>query len=107
MYTYPDVVVACSERQFLDGRRDTLLNPTLIVEVLSPSTERYDRGRKFRHYDTVESLRQYVLIATDHMSVEVFTRQADESWVLRRTEGAQETVEFESHRLQANARGHL
>jgi Uma2 family endonuclease len=96
MYTYPDVVVACGERKFLDGRRDTLLNPTLICEVLSASTERYDRGRKFRHYQTIPSLRQYVLVSTDQMSAEVFTRQSDDSWVLRRAEGAQDTVELES-----------
>ena len=61
VYTYPDVVVACGDRQFLDHRRDTLLNPTLICEVLSESTERYDRGRKFHHYQTIESLQQYLL----------------------------------------------
>jgi Uma2 family endonuclease len=96
MYTYPDLVVACGERQFLDGRRDTLLNPTLIVEVLSASTERYDRGRKFRNYQTIQSLRQYVLVSTDQMSVEVFTRQADDSWVLRSAERDSDTVELES-----------
>jgi Uma2 family endonuclease len=96
MYTYPDVVVACGERKFLDGRRDTLLNPTLICEVLSESTERYDRGRKFRHYQGIESLRQYVLVSTDQMSVEVFTRQSDDSWVLRTAENPTDTVELES-----------
>lgn len=96
MYTYPDVVVACGERQFLDARRDTLLNPTLICEVLSDTTERYDRGRKFRHYQTIESLRQYVLVSTDQMTVEVFTRQNDGSWVLRATENPADTIELES-----------
>jgi Uma2 family endonuclease len=96
MYTYPDVVAVCGERQFLDGRRDTLLNPTLICEVLSASTERYDRGRKFRHYQTIQSLRQYVLVSTDQMSVEVFTRQSDDSWVLRSTENPADTVELAS-----------
>ncbi len=53
LYTYPDMVVVCGAPQFLDARRDTLLNPTLIVEVLSPSTEAYDRGRKFEHYQSI------------------------------------------------------
>lgn len=96
MYTYPDVVVACGDRQFLDGRRDTLLNPVVIFEVLSASTERYDRGRKFRHYETIGSLQQYVLVATDHTEVEVFTRQADGSWVLRRAKGDGDVVELDS-----------
>jgi Uma2 family endonuclease len=95
MYTYPHVVVAW-DRKFLDCRRDTLLNPTLICEVLSASTERYDRGRKFRNYQSIESLRQYVLVSTDQMSVEVFTRQADDSWVFRSAENHTDTVELES-----------
>ena len=57
LYTYPDVVIVCGERKFLDEYRDTLLNPTLIVEVLSPSTEAYDRGRKFESYCSLASLR--------------------------------------------------
>ena len=96
MYTYPDLVVACGDRKFLDERRDTLLNPTLICEVLSESTERYDRGRKFRHYQGIPSLRQYVLVATDQMSVEVFTRQSDDSWLLRCGAGVTDTVELAS-----------
>ncbi len=81
LYTYPDVALACDEPQFEDDEVGTLLNPTLIVEVLSPSTERYDRGKKFGHYQRIESLREYVLISQDAVLVERFTRQ-DEGWFL-------------------------
>jgi Uma2 family endonuclease len=80
LYTYPDVVVVCGEPQFLDERRDTLLNPTLIVEVLSESTEQYDRGRKFEHYRPLESLAEYLLVSSERVSVERYTRQPDGSW---------------------------
>ncbi len=62
LYTYPDAVVVCGEPQFEDDKLDTLLNPTVIVEVLSDSTEAYDRGKKFRYYRTIPSLRDYVLV---------------------------------------------
>jgi Uma2 family endonuclease len=81
LYTYPDVVVVCGDRRFEDDCLDTLLNPTVIVEVLSPSTESYDRGRKFGHYRHVESLREYVLVAQDRPAVEHYTRR-DGEWVL-------------------------
>src|SRR5207302_11009756 len=77
LYTYPDMVVVCGERQFEAERRDTLLNPTLIIEVLSPTTEAYDRGDKFAHYRRMESLREYVLIAQDRVRLERYTRDAD------------------------------
>src|SRR5215471_2641510 len=70
LYTYPDIVVACGKPQFLDGELDTLLNPVSIIEVLSPSTEAYDRGRKFALYRSLESLREYVLLSSDRVQVE-------------------------------------
>lgn len=63
LYTYPDITIVCGNEQFEDDIEDTLLNPTVIVEVLSPSTEKYDRGKKFQHYRTILSLREYILIA--------------------------------------------
>jgi Uma2 family endonuclease len=63
LYTYPDIVAVCDERRFEDSEVDTLLNPNLIVEVLSPSTETYDRGKKFAHYRRLESLGEYVMVA--------------------------------------------
>src|ERR1044071_3578846 len=62
LYTYPDVSIVCGEQRFLDNEQDTLLNPTVVVEVLSDSTEAYDRGKKFEHYRQVPSLREYLLV---------------------------------------------
>ena len=84
MYTYPDIVVVCGDAHFEDAAVDTLLNPTLIVEVLSPSTEAYDRGAKFGYYRQAPSLREYVLIAQDRMLVEQYVR-ADAGWLLTET----------------------
>ncbi len=81
LYTYPDVVAVCGEPHFQDGEFDTLLNPTVIVEVLSRSTEADDRGNKFAHYRRLASLREYVLVAQDKVLVERYTRQGDE-WLL-------------------------
>lgn len=81
LYTYPDVVVACNGPRFEDSHLDTLLNPTLIVEVLSPSTEAFDRGEKFAHYRRLESLQEYILIAQDRIRVEHYLRQGKQ-WLL-------------------------
>lgn len=82
LYTYPDLVVVCDEPQFDDQVRDTLLNPRVIVEVLSDSTEKYDRGTKFAHYRQLPSVQEYVLIAQDRPLVERYVRQADDTWLL-------------------------
>lgn len=89
MYTYPDVVVVCGEPRFEDHHVDTLLNPTIIVEVLSPSTERYDRGGKFAHYRRLESLTDYVLVSQDSPLVEHYVRHGDEGrqWILTESSG--------------------
>ena len=81
LYTYPDVMAVCGERQYLDADVDTLLNPALIVEVLSETTESYDRGKKFGHYQRLTSLKEYVLVAQDEVRVERYTRQGDD-WIL-------------------------
>jgi Uma2 family endonuclease len=78
--TYPDIVVVCGRPQLADDQFDTLLNPTIIFEVLSPSTEAYDWGKKFGHYRTLESFREYVLIAQDAPLVEHFVRQEGGTW---------------------------
>lgn len=72
LYTYPDVVVSCDKPSFEDSEMDTLLNPRLIIEVLSESTEAYDRGAKFEQYRSVESLQEYLLVAQDRVFVERF-----------------------------------
>ena len=79
-YAYPDTVVVCGEPQFADATLDTLLNPTVIVEVLSPSTEGYDRGLKFEDYRTIPSLTDYVLVSQDKVLIEHYTRQPDDGW---------------------------
>jgi Uma2 family endonuclease len=79
-YLYPDVVVACGDIQFEDAEVDTLLNPTVVIEVLSPSTEAYDRGAKFGHYRTIPSVQEYVLIAQDRLSMQRYLRQGD-AWL--------------------------
>jgi Uma2 family endonuclease len=81
LYTYPDVVALCGEPRFEDAEVDTLLNPQVIVEVLSPKTEAYDRGEKFAHYRRLESAQEYVLIAQDRVRVEHYVRQG-EQWLL-------------------------
>jgi Uma2 family endonuclease len=95
LYTYPDVVAVCGERRFEDGRRDTLLNPTVLFEVLSPSTEAYDRGKKFAHYRRLESLQEYLLVAQDEAHVEHYTRQGD-NWLLSEVRDPGDTIRLPS-----------
>jgi Uma2 family endonuclease len=81
-YVYPDVVVVCGEPQFEDDYLDTLLNPTLVVEVLSKFTESYNRLAKTSFYRTIESLTEYLLVAQEEYRVEQYVKQADEQWLL-------------------------
>jgi Uma2 family endonuclease len=85
LYTYPDVIVICEEVRFADDENDTVTNPTLIVEVLSPTTKNYDRGEKFEHYRAVASLKEYILVAQDKHHVEQFVRQPNNQWILSET----------------------
>ncbi len=80
-YFYPDISVVCGDSDIVHNRQDMLLNPTLVIEVLSPSTEKLDRGRKFFSYRTLDSLQEYLLIAQDEILVERFVRQADGQWL--------------------------
>jgi Uma2 family endonuclease len=95
-YTYPDVTVVCSEAQFADAEVDTLLNPTLIVEVLSPTTEAWDRGGKFEGYQQIPALQEYLLIAQDRPRVEQYARQAEGQWLLTVTNGLDGVVSLPS-----------
>lgn len=96
-YAYPDVVIVCgSIRLVNDGHGDTLANPTVIIEVLSPSTEAFDRGKKFTRYREIESLQEYVLIAQDHMQIERFVRQPDNQWLLADVQAADGSVKLTS-----------
>ncbi|HEX6185194.1 MAG TPA: Uma2 family endonuclease [Pyrinomonadaceae bacterium] len=79
-YTYLDVVVACEEEEFDDEERDTLLNPVVVIEVLLESTEAYDRGKKFEHYQYIESLTEYLLVSQEPYRVEQYVRQGGQEW---------------------------
>lgn len=92
LYTYPDVVVVCDEPRFEDADGDTLLNPIVLVEVLSPTTADYDRGGKFEHYRTLASLQAYLLVAQDRCHVVHYTRQPDNTWLLAETEAIQDCI---------------
>jgi Uma2 family endonuclease len=81
LYTYPDIAAVCGEALFEDEQIDTLVNPTVIIEVLSDSTEAYDRGEKFAQYRRLEALSEYVLVAQDKIRIEHFRREGEE-WVL-------------------------
>jgi len=91
-YTYPDIAVACGEEQFEDEQSDTLLNPAVIIEILSESTEAYDRGKKFEHYQSLESLREYLLISQDPYRVEQYVRQDGRTWTYFEFHQAADTV---------------
>lgn len=96
LYTYPVVIVVCGQSRFTDDRVDTLVNPTMLAEVLSPSTEAYGRGRKFEHYRSIESLNEYLLVAQDRMHADLFTRQPDKRWVLMEASHPRDLVELQS-----------
>ena len=85
LYTYPDIVIVCDTPEFEDSELDTLINPLVIIEVLSPSTENYDRGRKFQNYRTIPSLAEYIMISQNRYYIEHFTRQSDNTWLFRET----------------------
>jgi Uma2 family endonuclease len=97
LHTYPDVSALCGEARLAAEEPGVLLNPSVLVEVLSKSTEGYDRGEKFAHYQRIPTLREYVLVAQDRMRVERFTRTDDGgSWLLTRFEGSDAVVELPS-----------
>lgn len=95
MYTYPDIVALCGEARLEDEHFDTLLNPTVIVEVLSESTEAYDRGEKFAHYRRLDTLREYVLVAQDKIRIEHYRREGEE-WILSEVSGPDATLHLAS-----------
>ena len=96
LYTYPDVVAVCGEPQFEDSVLDTLINPNLIIEVLSDSTESYDRGRKFAHYRTISSLREYVLVSQHECRLERFAKQDDGNWLYSECTDPHGSIELSS-----------
>jgi Uma2 family endonuclease len=92
LLTYPDVSVACGPQRFLDTEEDTLLNPILIGEVLSGSTEAYDRGKKFAHYRLMPSLRHFLLVSQKEPRIELFSHAGGDEWRLREAAGLDATL---------------
>ena len=94
LYTYPDLIVVCGKPDLEDSHGDTLLNPQIIFEVLSPTTEAYDRGQKFNHYRQIPTLKEYVLVSQDRPMIERYIRQSDVSWNLTDFKPPQESFEL-------------
>lgn len=96
LYTYPDIVAVCGEPRFEDEVFDTLLNPTFLVEVLSPSTADYDQGAKFGHYREIPALREVLFVAQDEVHVMRYVRRDDDTWILSETRDLEATLELTS-----------
>lgn len=96
LYTYPDVAVVCGQARFDDQNQDTLLNPVVIVEVLSKTTAGYDHGEKFEHYRKLDSFTDYLLISQERCYIEHFVRQANNRWLLSEYEQMQDIIEMSS-----------
>jgi len=95
LYTYPDIVVVCGPPQ-LEQPGDTLLNPSVIIEVLSDSTEAYDRGKKFDHYRSIESLTDYLLVSRDRYQIERFSRESGGRWIYSAEAGSDRSMQIDS-----------
>lgn len=95
-YTYPDIVGICDKEEFEDERDDTLLNPMLLIEILSESTEAYDRGTKFEFYQTIESFNEYILITQEPVRVEQFVRQDKNTWTYFEFRSPEDIIELNS-----------
>jgi Uma2 family endonuclease len=96
LFTYPDVSVACGEVQFEDERKDTFLNPIVIIEVPSESSEAYDRGKKFGLYRQLPSLREYLLVSQHKPHIEQYIRQDSGEWLLRDVVGLESRLSLAS-----------
>lgn len=103
LYTYPDLAIVCGEPEFLDTEFDTLLNPIVLIEVLSPSTADYDRGKKFWHYQSIESLREYLLIAQDEIKIEHLIKQEDGRWKVFEYNSIETEIELPSIQIALRA----
>jgi Uma2 family endonuclease len=99
LLTYPDLSVICGPLQFAAGTGDTVVNLTLLVEVLSNSTEAYDRGRKFEHYRQIPTLREYLLVSQTEPRIEQFVRQSDGRWLLNEAAGMDKKLELPSLKI--------
>jgi len=91
-FVYPDLMVICGAVEFAENRKDAITNPVLIIEVLSPGTESFDRGKKFEYYQMIPSLKEYVLVSQDTPAVETYFRQDKNQWLYTVAKGLDETV---------------
>jgi Uma2 family endonuclease len=96
MYAYPDIVVTCGEEQFADDNSDILLNPIVLIEVLSESTASYDRGDKFDQYRRIESLCEYILVSQKPYRADQYVRQNDTQWLLTEFHRAEDIIRLGS-----------
>jgi Uma2 family endonuclease len=94
LFTYPDISIYCGKHTLLDQQEDTIIHPTIIIEILSKSTRDYDRGTKFNLYRDIPTLKEYMLIDTEKIGVEVFRIDAHKQWVLQEYKTLQETVQL-------------
>lgn len=92
LHAYPDAVLVCDAPQFVDDAFDTLLNPVVLIEVLSPTTAAFDRGRKFQDYRQIPTLQHYLLIEQQQRHIECYTRRPDATWVLTEASGAAASI---------------
>jgi len=99
LITYPDVTVVCGPQQFAGEKEGALINPTVLVEVLSDSTEAYDRGRKFEHYRQIPSMQEYLLISQTEPHLEQFIRREAGQWLLREAVGLDATIDLPSLKI--------
>jgi len=96
LHAYPDVIVVCGPPRLGDEHQDILLNPVALFEILSPSTEKYDRGFKFQHYWTIESLKEYILVDQQQVRIEQYIRQAGNTWTLHTYQSLGEQLDLAS-----------
>lgn len=101
-FYYPDVLVICGEPAYYERRKDAIINPILIVEVLSDKTEAKDRGEKMLAYRSLESLREYILVSQDKAIVEQYTKDKKENWIHKATIGLKSATKFESIEVELN-----
>ena len=95
-YTYPDIVIVCGNEEYDDENNDILLNPTVIIEILSDSTEAYDRGDKFSHYQLISTFSEYILASQYLCKAEKFSRQKDETWIYSKYDRLEDIITIES-----------
>jgi Uma2 family endonuclease len=103
-FFYPDVSVVCGETRFADEQKDVILNPVLIIEVLSDTTAGFDRGRKFLSYPQIESLKEYLLVAQDEILVEKYSRQSDDSWLYTKVADVDRSLSLSSIQCEIRLR---